>query len=62
MDITLYATIIQIPARVILTYMLVAYVGLSAAAIGVAVGWICMIAYEAHQYRQYLLSEGSMKS
>ena len=60
MDITLYATIIQIPVRVILAYMLVEYVGLSAAAIGVAVGWVCMIGYEAHQYRQYLLTEGRM--
>jgi putative MATE family efflux protein len=60
MDITLFATIIQIPVRVIFAYMLVEHLGLSAVAIGVTVGWICMIAYEAHQYRQYLLSEGSM--
>ena len=60
MDITLFATIVQIPVRVIFAYMLVEHLGLSAVAIGVTVGWICMIAYEAHQYRQYLLSEGSM--
>lgn len=60
MDITLFATIIQIPVRVIFAYMLVEHLGLSAVAVGVTVGWICMIAYEAHQYRQYLLSEGSM--
>lgn len=60
MDITLFATIIQIPVRVIFAYMLVEHLGLAAVAVGVTVGWICMIAYEAHQYRQYLLSEGSM--
>jgi len=60
MDITLYATIVQIPVRVILAYMLVEHFGLSAVAIGVTLGWICMIGYEAHQYRKYLLSEGCM--
>ncbi|TWH47725.1 MATE family efflux transporter [Sporomusa sp. KB1] len=53
MDITLFATIVQIPVRVILAYLLVELFGLSAVAVGVAVGWICMIVYEAHQYRQY---------
>lgn len=60
MDITLYATIVQIPIRVILAYMLVEHFGLSAVAIGVSLGWICMIGYEAYQYRRYLLSGGSM--
>lgn len=62
MDITLYATIVQIPVRVILSYMLVEHFGLSAVAIGVTLGWICMIGYEVHKYRQYLSSEGSMLS
>lgn len=53
MDITLYATIVQIPVRVALAYMLVGQVGLLAVAVGVAAGWLCMIAYEAYQYRQY---------
>lgn len=59
MDITLYATIVQIPVRVILAYLLVVHYGLSAVAVGVALGWICMIGYETHQYRRYLFSEGS---
>lgn len=62
MDITLYATIVQIPVRVVLAYLLAAYVGLTAVAIGVTVGWLCMIAYETHQYRQYILSEGSLSA
>ena len=39
----------QIPG-VILAYMLVEYFGLSTVAIGVTLGWICMIEYEARQY------------
>jgi len=59
MDITLYATIVQVPVRVILSYILVEYLSLSAVAIGVALGWIFMIGYEAYEYRRYLLNEGS---
>lgn len=59
MDITLYATIVQIPIRVILSYILVEYFNVAAVAIGVTLGWICMIGYEAYEYRRYLLSEES---
>lgn len=54
MDITLAATAVQIPVRVILSYLFVGYYGLPAVATGVAIGWICMILYESYQYRQYL--------
>ncbi|HBC26585.1 MAG TPA: MATE family efflux transporter [Ruminococcaceae bacterium] len=61
MDITLGATVIQIPVRVILAYLLVGRFGMSVIAYCIAVGWLCMTVYEALQYRYYFKKgEGSL--
>ena len=61
MDITLGATVIQIPVRVILAYLLVGRFGMSVIAYCIAVGWLCMTVYEAMQYRHYFRKgEGSL--
>ncbi|CAB1255511.1 MATE family efflux transporter [Ruminococcaceae bacterium BL-6] len=61
MDITLGATVIQIPVRVILAYLLVGRFGMSVIAYCIAVGWLCMTVYEALQYRHYFRKgEGSL--
>lgn len=54
MDITLYATLIQIPVRVGLTYALAGRLGICAAAVGIGGGWVLMAAYELTAYTGYL--------
>lgn len=53
LKITLIATIIQIPIRVILTYALLERFGIQAVVIGTVAGWICMILYEYISYKKY---------
>lgn len=50
--ITLIATIIQIPIRVVLTYSLLGRFGIQSVVIGTTVGWICMSLYELVMYRK----------
>lgn len=51
--VTLIATVIQIPIRVILTYSLLGRFGIQAVVIGTTLGWICMTLYELIYYRKY---------
>lgn len=51
--VTLIATIIQIPIRVILTYSLLGRFGIQAVVIGTAIGWLCMTGYELVCYKKY---------
>lgn len=51
--VTLVATIVQIPIRVILTYSLLGRFGIQSVVIGTAVGWIFMSVYELYAYRKY---------
>lgn len=53
LKITLIATIIQIPIRVVLTYSLLGRFGIQSVVIGTTVGWICMSLYELVMYRKY---------
>lgn len=53
MDVTLIATFIQIPIRVVLSYMLTKYMGISGVAIGMGIGWIFMASYEGYLYMRY---------
>ncbi|MEF9939056.1 MAG: MATE family efflux transporter [Clostridium sp.] len=53
LKITLIATVIQIPIRVILTYSLLSRFGIRSVAIGTAIGWTCMSLYEFIAYRKY---------
>ena len=48
---TLTATFVQMPVRVLLSYLLFDSCGIQAVAIGTAVGWVCMAAYEFTVYR-----------
>lgn len=48
--VTLIATIIQIPIRVVLTYSLIGQFGIQAVVIGTAVGWMFMSVYELYAY------------
>lgn len=50
MDVTLIATFIQIPIRVVLSYMLTKYMGISGVAVGMGIGWIFMVSYEGYLY------------
>lgn len=52
LKVTLIATIIQIPIRVVLTYSLIGRFGIQAVVIGTAIGWMCMTAYELTAYRR----------
>ena len=52
LQVTLYATLVQIPVRVAITWLLVPPLGVTGAAAGVACGWLCMIAYERYAYRK----------
>lgn len=51
--VTLIATVIQIPIRVVLTYSLLGRFGIQAVVIGTTLGWICMTLYELIYYRKY---------
>lgn len=53
MDVTLIATFIQIPIRVVLSYMLTEYMGISGVAVGMGIGWIFMASYEGYLYMRY---------
>ena len=53
MDITLIATLIQIPIRIIFAYILTKYFGISGIAISMGIGWIFMFIYEATLYKKY---------
>lgn len=53
MDVTLIATFIQIPIRVVLSYMLTKYMGISGVAVGMGIGWIFMGSYEGYLYMRY---------
>lgn len=53
MDVTLIATFIQIPIRVVLSYMLTKYMGISGVAVGMGIGWIFMASYEGYLYMRY---------
>lgn len=55
LKLTLIATIIQIPIRVVLTYSLLGRFGIQAVVIGTTVGWICMTGYEMVCYKKYKL-------
>ncbi len=52
LKITLMATLVQMPVRVLLSYLLFDSCGIQAVAIGTAVGWVCMAAYEFTVYRR----------
>ncbi len=53
LQVTLSATLVQIPIRVAITWLLVPPLGVTGAAAGVACGWLCMIAYELYAYRKH---------
>lgn len=53
MDVTLIATFIQIPIRVVLSYILTKYMGISGVAVGMGIGWIFMGSYEGYLYMRY---------
>ena len=61
MDITFYATVIQIPVRVALAYALAGTLAMEAVAVAIAVGWIFMSAYLLFEYMRYLRAEGSVE-
>lgn len=52
LSITLWATMVQIPIRVLFTYLLLPYSGLQAVAIGTIIGWVCMSIYEILMYQK----------
>ena len=45
LKITLFATLVQIPVRVAISYALFGRLGIRAVAIGTAIGWMCMIVF-----------------
>lgn len=51
--ITLFATLVQIPIRVIISYSLFGHLGIQAVAVGTTVGWCCMTGFELLMYRKY---------
>jgi len=53
MGVTLNATLVQIPIRVVLAYMMVGRMGLNALTLAMGSGWVCMIAYEILEYNRY---------
>lgn len=53
MDVTIIATFIQIPIRVVLSYILTKYMGISGVAVGMGIGWIFMASYEGYLYMRY---------
>lgn len=53
LKITLFATLVQIPVRVAISYALFGRLGIQAVAIGTAIGWMCMIVFEVSMYRKY---------
>lgn len=61
MKITLYATLIQIPMRLALAYLLVPYFGLHVIALAMAAGWASMLVYELYLIRKYWQGEGRLE-
>ena len=53
LKITLWATLLQIPIRVALTYLLLDALGVQAVAAGTIIGWICMALFEVFCYRRW---------
>ena len=51
--ITLFATLVQIPIRVVISYALFGRLGIQAVAIGTTIGWACMVVFELLMYRKY---------
>ena len=51
--ITLFATLVQIPIRVVISYALFGRLGIQAVAIGTTIGWSCMVVFELLMYRRY---------
>ncbi len=49
--VTVAATLIQIPVRVIISYMLVGRLGIRAIPLGTMLGWIGMVIYAVYKYR-----------
>ena len=58
MDVVFYATLIQIPVRVISAYTLAGSMKINAVAVATAAGWFCMAAYQAWSGRKYLGARG----
>lgn len=56
MRIALYATFIQIPIRIALSYTMTEYLALDAIAVAIGVGWICMTIYQWREYRKAVRS------
>ncbi|MDO5116664.1 MAG: MATE family efflux transporter [Synergistaceae bacterium] len=61
MDVTFYATLVQIPLRVALAYLLAGALGMEAVAVAIAAGWIFMAAYQLFEYSRYLRAEGPVE-
>ncbi len=53
LKITLFATAIQIPIRVAISYALFSRIGIQAVAIGTTVGWLSMTLFEYCMYRKH---------
>lgn len=53
LKVTLIATVIQIPVRVVITYSLLGRLGIRSVVVGTVIGWLCMIVYELYAYRKY---------
>ena len=51
--ITLFATLVQIPIRVVISYALFGRLEIQAVAIGTTIGWACMVVFELLMYRRY---------
>lgn len=60
MDVVFYATLIQIPVRVITAYTLTGAMGIDSVAAATAAGWLCMAAYQAFEGRKYLGANGHL--
>lgn len=56
MKTVLYATYIQIPVRVGVTYALARSAGINAVAAGITAGWLCMAAYQLFEYHKFVNS------
>jgi putative MATE family efflux protein len=53
LHITLIATLMQIFIRVVLSLVLAPYLGISAVAYAVAIGWVAMLIFEGSVYKKY---------
>ena len=60
--ITLFATLVQIPIRVVISYALFGRLGIQAVAIGTTIGWACMVVFELLMYRRYGRVEALQKN